>query len=255
MCIEMSRCAGLSLYHNTRCASQESEPVAPVTSSGGGGGDETGECFGQWRRVAGWGADERNTPSQLETKERPAKGPIAQSWLTLQCTSHTYIHNHTHSHHLFTLRSAFSLLPFTHQPHHCFHCLSLLSLCHIPFFSFHFPPLSFMHHTISACTFPLWLHPVCVWKYSQLWEGHGQFRCKPISKIPPSPPLLLVVTLGNAPMPSTSSAVYARMMRFPLAGTAVMKAGCHKSIHRVVDYVCQSCFLLTFKRDIHIFVF
>lgn len=136
MCIEMSRCAGLSLYHNTRCASQESEPVAPVTSSGGGGGDETGECFGQWRRVAGWGADERNTPSQLETKERPAKGPIAQSWLTLQCTSHTYIHNHTHSHHLFTLRSAFSLLPFTHQPHHCFHCLSLLSLCHIPFFFF-----------------------------------------------------------------------------------------------------------------------
>ena len=50
------------------------------------------------RRVAGRGADKRNTPSQLETKERPAKGPIAQSWLTQQCTSHTFTHIHTHAH-------------------------------------------------------------------------------------------------------------------------------------------------------------
>lgn len=50
-------------------------------------------CFGQGRRVGGEeGADELNTPSQLETKERPAKGPIAESWLTPHCMSHTHIH-------------------------------------------------------------------------------------------------------------------------------------------------------------------
>lgn len=59
-------------HMHTLC--QGLEPGAPTSS----GGDETGECFGQGRRVVGNGADERNTPSQLETKERPAKGPIAQ---------------------------------------------------------------------------------------------------------------------------------------------------------------------------------
>lgn len=73
--------------------------------------DETGECFGQRRRVAGRGADEWNTQSQLETKERPAKGPIAQSWLIPWCTSHTY--TYTHIVIIISLSSAFSLLSFT----------------------------------------------------------------------------------------------------------------------------------------------
>lgn len=104
MRIELSHCWLISLPH-THSACQASEAVAPTSSSTSRGSgssssvdDETGECFGQGKRVAGRGADEQNAPSQLETKERPAKGPIAQSWLTQQSTSHTHTHIHTHAH-------------------------------------------------------------------------------------------------------------------------------------------------------------
>lgn len=91
-CIEMSRPWLIFLPHAS----------APTTStrstSSSGGGDETVECFGRERKVVGREADERNAPSQLETKERPAKGPIAQTWLTLQYTSHTHTHTFIHKH-------------------------------------------------------------------------------------------------------------------------------------------------------------
>lgn len=51
--------------------------------------------FSWGRRVVRLEAKLRNTPSQLETKERAAKGAIAQSWLTAQYTTHTYTCTHT----------------------------------------------------------------------------------------------------------------------------------------------------------------
>lgn len=49
-------------------------------------------CFGQGTVGGEEGADELNTLSQLETKERPANGPIAESWLTPQCMSLSLSH-------------------------------------------------------------------------------------------------------------------------------------------------------------------
>lgn len=72
--------------------------------------------------------------------------------------------------------------------------------------------------------------------YSQSNKIHPQI---------PFPSTLFAVTLGNAPVPSTTSAVYAKM-GFPLAEPAVMKAGCHKSTCKVFhdDYERSELFSL-----------
>lgn len=193
--------------------------------------DETGECFGQRRRVTGRGADEWNTQSQLETKERPAKGPIAQSWLTPQWTSHTYTCVHIVI--IFHPFSGFSLFSFTaHSPF-----LLLLSNCFIlflissPLFIFTLP-VHFMRHIF--CLLAHFLHdPTLDLTVTVQWVSIG------IRSAFCSGPPLFPCSLGNAPKPSPSSAVCARMMWFPL--TAVMKAGCRKSICRVADFRNFSC--------------
>lgn len=87
-CLHMSEfghsmpCPWLIFLPHTHAVFYASAAITPNRSSSSRssvGSDETGECFDQGRGVTGRGADERNTPSQLETKERPAKGPIAQS--------------------------------------------------------------------------------------------------------------------------------------------------------------------------------
>lgn len=134
-------------------------------------------------------------------------------------------HIHTYSHHYFTLFSAFSLFSFTIPfllP------LSFSSpLCHILLSDFHFFSVLYASY-FFACLHVSSVTPPCLTVHS-VWEGYSQFRCKNVSQNPLS-------TVGNAPAPSTSSAVYARMMRFPLPEPAVMKAGCRKSICWVVDF-------------------
>lgn len=209
---------GLSFYHIHALRLRHQNPLAPTSSSSNdeGSGDETGECSDQGRRW--WqerrGADERNTPSQLETKERPAKGPIAQSWLTPLTHTHTHINAHalTSSSFIYPLLR-FSLFFFGTpqsflQPPWPFPLSVLLTFSHL-----------------LMCV----LHPPCLWMYSQ-YRKDCNLKARPIPKSPRSTPILFVISLGNALMPSTSSAVYARMMWFPPAEAAVMKAGCYKSI-------------------------
>lgn len=71
------------------------------------------ECFGWGEEGA---LDEWNTSSQLETKKRPAKGPIAQSWLTPPCASYSGRRAHSSSTAFILLLHLFSqpqLSPFT----------------------------------------------------------------------------------------------------------------------------------------------
>lgn len=115
--------------------------------------------FSWERRVVRLEAKLRNTPSQLETKERAAKGAIAQSWLTVQYTTH--IHMHTHSHHLFTLHSAFSLLFFVFFLHPSpFPAFTIFTLS-LSFL------ISFMHYIWVASTFSWWPHRRQGFIYSQ----------------------------------------------------------------------------------------
>ena len=199
--------------------SQGPVPIAPTTTCSSGG-DETGECFGQGRRAVGRGADRQNTPSQLETKERPAKGPIAQSWLTPQCTSRTYtctLHTHTHTllqssfiYHLPCFFSYFLLHPKS---------LSCLSLCFATFvispyfhFLFHFSHLLLCIMLCLLCTFPLSRHPFCAWMYICCGKDGTNLKARPIPKSPSH-----AARHNSAPMPSTSSAFYVKIIRFPPA--------------------------------------
>lgn len=104
--------AGQYLYH-TLSARQASQLIAPHRQR---------QCSWWWRNsIFSWGrrmvrleAKLRNTPSQLEKKERAAKGAIAQSWLTVQYTTHTYTCAHTQSSFIYPPICFFS--PFFYTP-------------------------------------------------------------------------------------------------------------------------------------------
>lgn len=204
--------AGQCLYH-TLSARQASPLIAP---------HQQGQCsWWWWNSIFSWGrrvvrleAKLRNTPSQLETKERAAKGPIAQSWLTAQYTTHTYTCTHT----------VIIYLPST---------LLFLS------FFFFYTPIRFLcsPFLLFLCLFSF---PLCI-IFESLPHFHGdptadkdsftvsQFRHILSSAVYPP---LLAVNVENATLPSTTSAVFARTW-FPLAEPVVIKAGCHKSIWKI----------------------
>lgn len=199
--------------HHASQAPAPFDPTATCCSSSrssrsSGGGDETGECFGQGRRVAGRGADRQNTPSQLETKERPAKGPKAQSCVKLQCTSHTHTYMYTHTVIIYLPSTLLFLSFLLHSNPFPASVVFVWSHLLYPNFCFYFSLL--LYASYFACLPVSPASPSCMCMNVQsVWERRGQSRGKPISKFPL---LLLVIALGNAPMPSTSSAVYARIM-------------------------------------------
>lgn len=210
ICLGTGSNAGQYLYY-TLSARQASQLIAPHRQRQYSWWWRN-SIFSWGRRVVRLEAKLRNTPSQLETKERAAKGAIAQSWLTVQYTTHTYTCTHT----------VIIYLPST---------LVVLSF-------FFYTPIRFLCSPFSLflCLFSFPLYII----FESLPHLHGDptadkvsFTVSQFRHILNSPvyPPLLAVNLENATLPSTTSAVFARMW-FPLAEPD-MKTGCHNSIWKV----------------------
>lgn len=147
--------AGQYLYH-TLSARQASQLIAPHRQRQYSWWWRNG-IFSWGRRVVRLEAKLRNTPSQLETKERAAKGAIAQSWLTVQYTTHTYTCTHTVIIYLpstLVFRSFFFLHP-NPLPVFTIFALSLSFL------------ISLIHYIWVASTFTWWPHRRQGFIYSQ----------------------------------------------------------------------------------------
>lgn len=133
--------AGQYSYH-TLSARQASQLIAPHQQQQYSWWWQN-SIFSWGRRVVWLEAKLRNTPSQLETKERAAKGPIAQSWLTARYTTHTCTHAV-----IIYLPSTLLFLSFTPQSVSCVHHFCSFFVCLI----------SFIHYIWVTYTFSWWPH-------------------------------------------------------------------------------------------------
>lgn len=212
----MRNCARFALFLCMKMTEMShSQCFTTCSSSSGVAGDDETVCFGQRRGLVA----ERNTPSQLETKERPAKGPIAQSWLTLLYTSHNHTNVHTQSF-IYPLL-CFNLFPYNPFPHFC--VLLFYPLCHVFWFCLIFyASYSGCSHISSAS--PRWM---CV-SVQSVREGGGHVvdgQIKIISQ--------LLSLREMCPCINKLSSLYKKNAIFVLK-VSCYESRCHESVWGVI---------------------
>lgn len=158
-----------------------------------------------WLVEGGGGERSRqNAPSQLETKERPAKGPHSSA-LT---------HNRVQVTHALTLiifRLCSAFVPFfffvssLFLLKSLFHFHYLFSVSPLPNLSLSLLLYFSYFLILTSVSLPnMWMNVQSVWEHGQFVAPC--FRKKQKNKIPPSL-MLLITPLGNVPVASKSSAV------------------------------------------------